>query len=431
MAHRVELALKSLKEYRAVVGEDVVGRIEEAAAPLRGARVLHLNATASGGGVAEILQTLVPLMRSVDLEAEWYVLSADGAFFELTKKLHNGLQGMEIQFAPQLRDLYMSTLAANADVFRQDWDYVVVHDPQPAGLLDILDGKQTGQWIWRCHIDTSTPGEAALDFLAPYLGDYHVAVFTLPSFVTPRLNPSRVEFIHPSIDPFALKNQPLAGPLAREILWSRFDIDRDRPLITQVSRYDPWKDPMGVIDVYRGVKRRVHDVQLALVGNVADDDPEGVRLYERTVAYAGDDPDVHVLSTLGRLSRNSRTHAMEVNAFQTGSDVVVQKSTREGFGLVVTEAMWKGAAVVGGRVGGIVEQIEDGVNGYLVSSVEECTERVVELLEDPPLRREMADRARSSVRQRFLSQRHLADYLRVFGSLAAAASRQKKGPAHG
>jgi trehalose synthase len=414
---RVELASKSIEDYQGLIGLDMVEEIRELAEPLRGRRVLHLNATSNGGGVAELLRTLVPLMRGVGIEAEWYVLNGSDPFFELTKKLHNGLQGMDIELSAGLRGLYLSTLESNREAFTGDWDFVVVHDPQPAGLAGLLDGRRTGTWIWRCHVDTSTPGEAAVDFLAPYMGEYDLAIFTLPEYALPRLCPRRVEFVYPSIDPLVPKNQALSHGLARQILTGRFDIDGGRPLITQVSRYDPWKDPLGVIDTYRAVKEQVKDAQLALVGNLADDDPEGGEYHAQAVEHAGDDPDIHVLSTLDRLSRDDLTHALEVNAFQTGSDVVVQKSTREGFGLVVAEAMWKSTPVVGGRVGGITHQIEDGVTGYLVSDVEECADRVVRLLKSPELRREMGQRARESVRRGFLTPRHLADYFRIFRSL--------------
>lgn len=418
MGQRVELGLKSLDDYRGLVGDEAVTGIEERAASFRDARVLHLNATAYGGGVAEILRTLVPLLRGLGIDAEWHVLSGNDAFFQLTKSLHNALQGMPTEFPPSLRQVYLSTLHANLDIFASDWDYVVVHDPQPAGLTGILDGRRTGHWIWRCHIDTSTPAEDAIDFLAPYTASYEVGVFTMPGYVSSSLGLPRVEFVPPSIDPLIPKNQALPRTLARQVLKQRFGIAPDRPLITQVSRFDPWKDPLGVIDAYRRVKQEVPDVQLALVGNMANDDPEGRTYHAHTVAHAENDPDIHILSTLDRLSTDELTHALEINAFQSGSEVVVQKSTREGFGLVVTEAMWKRAPVVGGRVGGIVEQIEDGVTGYLVSDTDECAERVVGLLEDERARRSMGAAARESVRRRFLTPRHLSDYLEIFESLA-------------
>jgi trehalose synthase len=414
---RVELASKSIKKYEGIVGQETLSELESLAAPLRDARVLHLNATAYGGGVAEILPTLVSLQRDLGLQAEWHVISGSDPFFELTKKLHNGLQGMEVRLSPDQRGLYLSTLEHNTDSFREDWDIVVVHDAQPAGLTGVLDGRRTGRWMWRCHVDTSTPNAAAVDFLTPYMSYYDVSVFTLPDYKTEQLCPNRAEYIYPSIDPLAPKNQALSAGLARQILANRFDIDVSRPIISQISRFDPWKDPLGVIDAYRVAKQELPTIQLALVGNLADDDPEGIEYHQRTKQYAGDDPDIYVLSTLDLLSREEITHALEVNAFQTGSDVVLQKSTREGFGLVVAEAMWKCAPVIGGRAGGISHQIEDGVSGFLVSSAEECSERLVELILNPRLRREMGINARQSVRERFLTPPHVADYLRVFRSL--------------
>jgi trehalose synthase len=414
---RVELASKSIKEYQGLIGQEAVSAIEALAEPLRDARVLHLNATAYGGGVAELLPTLVGLKRGLGIEAEWYALSGNDAFFELTKKLHNGLQGMDIELSPGLRGLYLSALDANREAFKEDWDYVVVHDPQPAGLVGVLDGRRTGRWLWRCHVDTTSPNDRAIDFLAPYMDSFDLAIFTLPEYASPKLSPKRSEFVYPSIDPLSPKNQVLASGLSRQILENRFGIDPDRPLMTQVSRYDPWKDPLGVIDAYRLAKERVSGVQLALVGNLADDDPEGREYHARSVQYAGHDPDIHVLSTLDRLSQDPLTHALEINAFQSGSDVVIQKSTREGFGLVVAEAMWKSTPVVGGNVGGIVHQIDDGENGYLVADAAECAERVVEILRHPVLRRELGERARETVRERFLTPRHLADYLRILRSL--------------
>ncbi len=414
---RVELGPRRIREYGELIGEEAVEAIEELAAPLRGARILHVNATVRGGGVAEVVPRLVGLKRGLGLEAEWWVLTGGAAFFELTKKLHNGLQGMAVELAAADHAFYRTTLAANAEAFRRDWDFVVVHDAQPAGLVGLLDGRRTGQWIWRCHVDTSTPAAAALDFLAPSVSAFELAIFSMPGYAAPGFGAVRSEFVLPSIDPLTPKNQALSLSLARQILATRFGLDPDRPIMTQVSRFDRWKDPWGVIDAYRQVKRRVKDVQLALVGNLADDDPEGIDGRALALGHAGADPDIHILSTVDRLSRDPLTHALEINAFQSGSDVVVQKSTREGFGLVVTEAMWKRAAVVAGRVGGIVEQIEDGVNGYLVSSVDECSDRVAELLEKPTLRREMGARARGTVRHRFLTPRHLADYLRILRSL--------------
>ena len=422
MARQVVCAARSLRAYREAVEDALLAEVIRLARPLHGARVLHLNATAHGGGVAELLRSLLPLLRGLGLDAEWHVLSGDDAFFGLTKTLHNALQGKTADFPPSARDAYLETLDANRELFAHDWDFVLVHDPQPAGLIGLLDGRRTGHWVWRCHVDTTEPCEAAIDFLAPYVSAFDAAIFTRPDYVAGWRTPRRVEFIAPAIDPLAAKNRRLPFSLARDLLAERFGIDPARPLMTQVSRFDPWKDPLGVIDAYRAVKRRVPRIQLALVGNMASDDPEGRVVHAETLAHAGEDPDIHVLSTLDRLSRTEPNHATEINAFQTGSDVIVQKSTREGFGLVVTEAMWKGTAVVGGRVGGIVDQIEDGFNGYLAGSAQECADRVVELLEMPAHRRTMGRRGRESVRRRFLLPRLARDELRLLGALAGCVA---------
>ena len=414
---RIECPARPIDPYASVVGDDVLTRIVAVAARLRGVRVLHLSATARGGGVAEVLRSQVPLLRGLGLEVEWHALEADAPFFALARKLRDGLQGRPVEFADAERALYARTLASNLAPFAERWDIVVVHDPQPAGCLGILDGRRTGRWVWRCHLDLSTPAPAALAFMAPLVAEYDATVFTLPAYAHPPLRAGRVEFVTPSIDPLALKNRRLPRRLARRVLARRFGIDPDRPLVTQVSRYDPWKDPLGVLDAYRAVRRRLPGVQLALVGNAAEDDPEGLEVLRRVRAAAAGEPDVHVLSTRDRLSRDERVHALEVAAFQSGSEVVVQKSTREGFGLVVTEAMWKGAAVVGGRVAGIEAQIEDGVTGCLVSSPAECAERVTELLLDPARRESLGARARESVRERFLLPRHLFDELRLYLAL--------------
>ena len=421
MARQVPCAPRSLQGYRGLMPEGLLRGIVEVARPLRGARVLHLNATAHGGGVAELLRSLVPLLRGVGIEAEWHALTGDDAFFAVTKAMHNALQGKVSELVPSTRATYLRALEGNLGLFRRDWDFVIVHDPQPAGLLGLLDGRRTGRWVWRCHIDTTDPCAATLGFLNEHVMMFDAAVFTRPSYARAWRLPPRVQFIPPAIDPLLPKNRPLPVHIARDLLASRFGIDPLRPLMTQVSRFDPWKDPCGVIDAFRRVKRRVPRVQLALVGNMASDDPEGRVVHEQTVAHAAGDPDIHVLSTLDRLSPHEPTHALEVNAFQTASDVVVQKSTREGFGLVVAEAMWKGAAVVGGRAGGIVDQIEDGVTGYLVSSPEECADRAVELLRMPDLRSELGRRARESVRRRFLTPRLLRDELRLLASLGDPA----------
>jgi trehalose synthase len=294
---------------------------------------------------------------------------------------------------------------------------VVVHDPQPAGLRHYHRDGAGGHWIWRSHIDTSHPNLEYWQFLIPFLRPYQAAVFSMSQYVGAGLESPELAVIHPSIDPLTPKNRPMELDRAEQIVRG-LGVDLDRPVISQVSRYDPWKDPLGVIDAYRIVKREFPDVQLVLMASMASDDPEGWDYLELTRRHAGDDREIHLLHF-------ERNNDQEVNAFQTLSDVVVQKSVREGFGLVVTEAMWKGQAVVGGAVGGIPLQIDDGQTGFLVRSVEECADRVIYLLRNREEAAEMGARAKEHVRSNFLVPRHLRDYLQLFQRLALTRQGQE------
>ncbi|MEA3338753.1 MAG: glycosyltransferase [Chloroflexota bacterium] len=412
MLQQVELGQKTLSDYRPIVGDEVIAEIEKLAAPLKGARVVHVNATAFGGGVAEMLVTLIPLMRDVGLDAEWQIIEGKDEFFNVTKACHNGLQGMDVPFTAEMKSIWRRYNEMNAAKFEGEYDFIVVHDPQPAGMLH-YHGRGAGKhWAWRCHIDTSHPNPAFWDFFAPYIGEYEAGVFTMEQYVGPGVSYDHLAIITPTIDPLSPKNAPLAEEKARAIV-ARFGIDVDRPLITQVSRFDPWKDPLGVIDAYRIVKAQVPEVQLALVGSMASDDPEGWYYLDKTIRHAGEDFDIHILHNFHGVG------ALEVGAFQAVSDVVVQKSTREGFGLVVTEPLWKGKPVVGGNAGGIPLQVLDGETGFLVDSVEECAEKALYLLEHPEEAMRMGAIAREHVRHNFLTTRHLADYLRLFNQLGA------------
>jgi trehalose synthase len=412
MLQQVELGRKALDDYRPIVGDEVIVEIEGLAASLKGARVVHVNATAFGGGVAEMLVTLVPLMRDVGLDAGWQVIEGEDDFFSVTKACHNGLQGMDIPFTEEMKDVWRRYNEMNAARFEGEYDFVVVHDPQPAGMLH-FHGREGGKhWAWRCHIDSSHPNPVYWDFFAPYISDYEAGIFTMEQYVGPGVSYDHLAIITPTIDPLSPKNAPMVEGEAREIV-ARFGVDVGRPLITQVSRFDPWKDPLGVIDAYRTVKERMPEVQLALVGSMASDDPEGWYYLDKTIRHAGEDFDVHILHNFHGVG------GLEVGAFQTVSDVVVQKSTREGFGLVVTEPMWKGKPVVGGNVGGIPLQVIDGETGFLVDSVEACGEKMLYLLEHPEESARMGAAAREHVRRNFLTTRHLADYLRLFAELAA------------
>ncbi|UCF61370.1 MAG: glycosyltransferase [Anaerolineaceae bacterium] len=407
MLQRVTVEEMHLDDYRPVVGDEVLEEIQRLAHELKGAKVVHINATAFGGGVAEILMTLVPLMRDVGLDAEWQVIEGSDEFFNVTKASHNGLQGMEIPLTEEMKAIWRQYNEQNAEIFEGEYDYVIVHDPQPAGLLHFHGRSGGAHWVWRCHIDTSHPNPLYWDFYAPYIDDYEAAVFTMDQYVGPGVEFEHLAIIPPTIDPLSPKNAPIPMDEAREVV-SGFGIDLSRPLITQVSRYDPWKDPLGVIDAYRLVKLEIPEVQLALVGSMASDDPEGWYFLDKTSRHAGKDDDIYILHNFHGVG------GYEVGCFQTASDVVIQKSTREGFGLVVTEGLWKGKPVIGGNVGGIPLQVIDRVTGFLVDTIEECAEKTHYLLQHPDEARDMGEAAREHVRENFLITRHLKDYLVLF-----------------
>ncbi|MDQ3769975.1 MAG: glycosyltransferase [Actinomycetota bacterium] len=405
MLQPVAVGTKTLADYTHIVGRDLVDEIRELAEGLRGARVVHLSATAFGGGVSEILYTLVPLMRDVGLDCEWQVIYGREEFFNATKLMHNALQGAPEDLSEDDWETWRRYNEMNARELTGGWDVCLVHDPQPAAVHQLVPEKAKG-WLWRCHIDVSTPNPATIERLLPYIRDYPQSVFHVPAYVPAGMG-GNVNIVPPAIDPLAPKNMALSSEDASYVC-QQFGIDVDRPLMTQVSRFDPWKDPLGVIDAYRIVKDSLPEVQLALVGSMASDDPEGWDFFNATIAHAGGDSDIHILNNFNNVG------AIEVNAFQSHSDVLVQKSTREGFGLTVTEAIWKGRPFIGGNVGGIPLQIEDGVSGYLVDTVEACAARATDILKDPALGKALGRRGKEHVRKHFLMPRYLRDYLRVF-----------------
>ena len=357
MLQTVKLQPKSLADYAPIVGDEAIEHIRALAEPLKGTRVVHVSATAFGGGVSEMLYTLVPLMRDVGLDARWQIITGSDEFFNVTKSFHNGLQGMGLPLTEAMKDIWRQYNEYNAAAFEGEYDFVIAHDPQPAGMRVYRQGKGGRHWIWRCHIDTSTPNPAFWEFIVPYLQVYDAGIFTMQQYVGQGLTFPHLAIMTPTIDPLSPKNAAQSSEESRQIVRS-YGLDLSRPLLTQVSRYDPWKDPLGVIDAYRLVKQEVPGVQLALLGSMASDDPEGWTYYDRTVRHAGEDFDIYILHNFHGVGNR------EVNAFQAISDVVIQKSTREGFGLVVTEALWKGTPVVGGNVGGIPLQVLDGETGF-------------------------------------------------------------------
>jgi trehalose synthase len=408
MLQPIAVGHKTLADYASIVGRSLVDEIVELAEPLRGKRILHLSATAFGGGVSEILYTLIPLMRDVGLDCEWQVIYGREEFFNATKMLHNALQGNPHDLDDDHWDAWRRYNEMNARELSSGWDVCIVHDPQPAAMHTLAPEKSR-HWVWRCHIDLSTPNPDTIERLLPYIKEYPASVFHMQQYV-PNGMGGTVNIVPPAIDPLAPKNMAFS-PEDSVYICDQFGIDVDRPLLCQVSRFDPWKDPLGVIDAYRGVKKAYPEVQLALVGSMAHDDPEGWEYYNQTVGYADGDPDIFILSNLNNIG------SVEVNAFQVHSAAVVQKSIREGFGLTVTEALWKTRPTVAGRVGGIVAQIEDGVTGWLVDTPEECAEACKEVLADPAAARERALRGKEHVRRHFLTPRLLRDWLALYNRL--------------
>jgi trehalose synthase len=409
MLQHINVGHKKLADYSSLAGRRLMDQILRLAEPLCGKRVLHLSATAFGGGVAEINYTLLPLMVDAGLEAEWRVIWGQDEFFQVTKTIHNALQGSPEGLGEAACAIYEDYNRRNAAALADSWDVVIVHDPQPCAMVE--HGREAARhWIWRCHIDLSQPNRDVLAFLTPWLRRYDAAVFHRREYVPEEAGLPTSFVWPPAIDPLAPKNMALSNEDATYIV-DQFGIDVQRPLLTQVSRFDPWKDPLGVIDAYRAVRAKGPDVQLALVGSMAHDDPEGWEFYNQTVAYADGDSDIYILSNLNNVG------SVEVNAFQVMSAAVIQKSIREGFGLTVSEALWKARPVVAGRVGGIVSQIEDRRTGFLVDSSAECARACLEILADPERARRMALAGKEHVRGHFLMPRLLRDWLALFNRL--------------
>ena len=409
MLHPVNVGQKSLSDYATILGRGLVAEIQRLAEPLEGKRVVHLSATAFGGGVAEINYTLVPLMQDAGLEVEWRIIRGAEEFFNVTKAIHNAIQGDPNALTPEQQEIFRRYQELNARELDDSYDFVVVHDPQPIGVIEHFD-KGAAKWIWRAHIDFSEPNPDVMAFLLPSLARYDAAIFHLEEYVPRTTEMPQAVVWPPAIDPLAPKNMALSPEDAAYIV-DQFGIDVERPLLAQVSRFDPWKDPLGVIDAYRTVKQRFPEVQLALVGSMAHDDPEGWEYYDKTVAYADNDPDIFILSNLNNVG------SVEVNAFQVHSRAVIQKSVREGFGLTVSEALWKGRPTVAGAVGGIRVQITDGETGWLVASPAECAEACIEILRDPQEARVRALKGKEVVRRHFLTPRLLRDWLVLFNRL--------------
>jgi trehalose synthase len=398
-------------DYAAIVGPEVIAQLHRLAERLGPVKFVHVNSTRSGGGVAEILSRAVPLLNEMGVETTWDVIEGDPGFFEVTKGFHNALQGMGVQIDTALLDHYIEVNRENARRFAWDGDFVMVHDPQPAYLIQEIR-SQGKHWIWRCHVDISRPYLKVWKFLREIVNQYDASVFSMSKFA--QNLPHRQYIIRPSIDPLSDKNRELSDEEIQRVL-SKLGIGRDKPIILQVSRFDSFKDPLGVIQSYRIVRKHT-PCKLILAGGEATDDPEGPRIFAEVMDAAHGDRDIHIL-----LLPPDAHH--EINALQRAADIIVQKSTKEGFGLTVTEAMWKGKPVVGSAVGGIVLQVRDYNTGFLVNSPEGCAFRIRYLLNRPEMAKRIGKMAQEFVRSHFLITRTIRDYLTLLILLENPGSR--------
>ncbi|MBT1248379.1 MULTISPECIES: glycosyltransferase [unclassified Thermosipho (in: thermotogales)] len=397
---KVQLPQKSIKDYLKIAKEDVE-ELFEMAKDLKDLKIVHVNATSYGGGVAELLYTLIPLMNDLGINTQWEILEAPMEFFNVTKKLHNAFQGAKVDLIDEELDLYVKINKENAKNLDLDADVIIIHDPQPY-LIPIF---KEGKYIWRCHIDTSTPNKKIWNKIIPMAYDkYSKALFHLEEYIQKPFEQIAIEF-PPSIDPLSDKNKKLSKDQIQKIA-KRYNIDLERPIITVVARFDPWKDLKSAIDVYRILKEK-SDIQLLIVSAMAKDDPEGWILFEDILRYAGTDPDIHFLTDLKGVGH------LEVNAFQTISTAGLHTATKEGFGLVIAEMLWKGNPIVARPVGGIKLQVIDGYNGYLNTEVNELSNALYKIISDKSLKDELGKNAIKSVKEKFLTTSHLKRYLQI------------------
>lgn len=406
---------RRISDYKEYISKELYSDIIRLAKQLRNLRVVVVNATPQGGGVAEILQSIVPLLNNLGVKTSWYTLVGDSNFFAITKKIHNALQGNPEPLAKKEKEYYLE----KNKIFAEDLsklgpvDAWVINDPQPLAAIKYFSGLHPS--ILHIHIDLSRPQKDIWNFLKPYARQYDKIIFSLKDFAKNDLPSNKVEIFPPAIDPLTDKNRPIRLSVAKNIL-AEFSINIDKPLVTQVSRFDPWKDPVGVIQAYYIAKNKIPDLQLALIGfQFAQDDPEANRIFEVVKKHAKGDPDIFLFSDPAALKNISND--MFVNAVQIASDVILQKSIKEGFGLVVTEAMWKRKAIVVGNAGGIKLQIKNGENGFIVSSPEQAAKRIVQFLEDKNLAKVMGEKAHKDAREKFLLPRLAYDYLKLLYSL--------------
>ncbi len=394
--------MAKIEEYIPLVGQAVIDDLRLLGERLKGKVIQHINSTPVGGGVAEILNRMVPLLRELEVDAKWDVIKGGEQFFEVTKKFHNALHGRNEEITKSDFEVFMETSQQNIEGVDTYGDIVFIHDPQPIALIK---KKAANKWLWRCHIDVSNPNARVWGFLMDFIVQYDSAVFSVPAFS--RKLPIRQFLIPPSIDPLSDKNKELPQEII-DLVLKKYDIKKDKPIITQISRFDRLKDPIGVIEAYLQVKKYTN-CQLVLAGGTAEDDPEGFKVLEEIKEKAKNDPDIHILL----LPQND----IEVNALQRASDVIIQKSIREGFGLTVAEALWKAKPVVASNVGGISLQIKHKYSGLLCHSVEGASFAIKQLLSSPVYAKKLGENGREHIKNNFLITRHLRDYMLLFLSL--------------
>jgi trehalose synthase len=407
---------KLLDKYTLITGESIIHHLRQLSKPLKGKKVVHVNSTRVGGGVAEILNKLVPLMNDLDIETTWEVISGDPAFYQCTKSFHNALQGNSVEISENLLKAYEETNQRNMEQLKpklKDADLVIIHDPQPAPFLSMCT-ERTGKWIWRCHIDAGKPYRPVWKYLRKFVEGYDASIFSLLDFSQRLSHPQYL--IAPSIDPLSDKNIDLKKSEINKV-YDEFNIDPDRPLVSQISRYDRFKDPIGVIHAYKLAKQFIPDLQLVLAGGGATDDPEGETVLNEVYAATDKDEDVHVLLLPSDAHRT-------INALQRASDIVLQKSVREGFGLTVTEGMWKGKPVIGGNTGGIRLQVFNHHTGFLVDTPEGAALRMRYLFYNKEKLMEMGKKAHQFILENFLITRHLREYLTLM--IAVLHGRQNR-----
>ncbi|RJQ31689.1 MAG: glycosyltransferase [Actinobacteria bacterium] len=408
MLQKVSVGRKDLNLYRGVVGDELIDEIIDLAKELKGYRFAHINSTPFGGGVAEILASFIPLLQSVGVDIEWRVIFGDRQFFDITKGFHNGLQGADFSLTKQVQERYMGNLLFNARQLPHHYDLITINDPQPAALPYFIPHSKT-KWVWRCHIDMAKPNRQVWDFLRPFIEHYHLAIFTMSAFEPPDLDVA-IDIITPAIDILSTKNMGMPLDFAKKVIANQ-GVDIHKPLLLQVSRFDPWKDPMGVVKTYQLIKQEYKGIQLAFVGSMSQDDPQGWQMFADISEASLKDPSIYIFTNVTGVGN------LEVNAFQRASTIILQKSIKEGFGLVVSEALWKQTPVVAGKAGGIVLQMHHELGDYLTETIEETAKKVCHLLKNPGLAQELGAIGKKQVMEHFLMPRMIKQELEAYITL--------------